>query len=877
MTVQWKKLILKIQNKFNIGHRPSQPGQSIIILTFAFLGLIAMLGLALDMGLVYVNRVRLKRAVDAATLASVVELPSEEDAVKRAIDFLFQNGYTDANVYVAGCVRDIHNDFGNGPNSLRNMPLTADFRNDLLNNGIGGANVAGALETISNDPTLFYHYVRSPNPNAPNFYIDTRSYQIRTFDEAGNNVNAHHQCNPEADPFADVGDGGPYGSASKLRIFAEIPVRMNFMQFLSFETVDVLDEAVAQNASNLDVAVVLDRTGSMRFDTICWGCWKECDGSAETGCSANDRYKDYPTNGVGFPVNWTDVRTDVICADDDADCTISPLDPGEPKPETGNNYIILEAELYSKNTSIWDPAFRSLGQGYWALQRTYDADMGAYSVDGRDASVRHHPYLAFSDTGVPFGKNYSLAEAQNGDAPRLEYDFTPTWTGNTYIYLRATSYTHSSSTNNGHAQTPTPVRDVHWAVSTFGTAPASGDISTDSQVNAIRDSNFQNNNWQWIKIGTKALTQNQKYTLNLYAGSPGYAIDRIVIAGTNSYDTVGKIGAISGGVATPGSAQRFAADICNPIYGESVLATDCRPDGYVLPAASVNNLNDPLFSDLQPMRGAQEAVKAFVERLDPSLDQAGFIYFNTTAFQSAQLECLQAARSRQNAGAAIANYPLNATILGEFDETECSDPDLTAAGQDPIEFQNVVIGIEDIYPTNGTDIADGLRRGLHMLGVNTDDDDGGNHANDCNWTTNGSDWFIGGSTQPDTNTTSHCSRGAAATQVIVLLTDGAPTDNTPGDTGESNSECNDNSINPLPYPDFPDGNSKYRCIMYYAQIAGNNGIIVYTIGLGAGADPDLLGAVADETNGQYYFAPSTAQLNIIFNQILANIYVRIVQ
>ena len=54
----------------------NEKGQSIIIITFAFLGLIAMLGLALDLGLVYIEQTRIKRAVDAATLAGVVELPS---------------------------------------------------------------------------------------------------------------------------------------------------------------------------------------------------------------------------------------------------------------------------------------------------------------------------------------------------------------------------------------------------------------------------------------------------------------------------------------------------------------------------------------------------------------------------------------------------------------------------------------------------------------------------------------------------------------------------------------------------------------------------------------------------------------------------------
>ena len=91
-----------------------QSGQSLVILAFAFLGLIAMLGLALDLGLVYIERVRIKRAVDAATLAGVVELPYEDQSYQRALEYLDLNGYdvANANVYISGCVRDIRGIYG---------------------------------------------------------------------------------------------------------------------------------------------------------------------------------------------------------------------------------------------------------------------------------------------------------------------------------------------------------------------------------------------------------------------------------------------------------------------------------------------------------------------------------------------------------------------------------------------------------------------------------------------------------------------------------------------------------------------------------------------------------------------------------------------
>ncbi|MCP4363596.1 MAG: DUF11 domain-containing protein [Chloroflexi bacterium] len=466
--------------------------------------------------------------------------------------------------------------------------------------------------------------------------------------------------------------------------------------------------------------------------------------------------------------------------------------------------------------------------------------------------MRHHPFLAFN-AGKPFGHAYTLADIQSGakPAPRLEYDFIPTWSGNTYIYVRADAF--SSGTN------PDPDDRIFWAVTPFG-SPA-----------PTTPTEFTNNstNWNWFQLGSQSLTANNKYTLHLYAGSPGYSIDRIIIAGTSSYDTVGEItAAIHDDNATPGTAQRVAADRCNPIYGLSVIASECRPDGIVLPSSSVNNLDDPLFGDRQPMRGTKEAVKLFVEQLNPSLDQVGLVQFNNTAYQESQLECLQSSAARKAAHAPLTNYPLNASVLGEFDETECYNPAL-AAGGTPIGYRNVLMAIENTYANGSTDIASGLRRGLNLLGIDTDSSDGGPHQNDCNWNYTGGNWQIGGinhepltGRDPATkDIDSHCSRGTNANPVIVLVTDGVPSDSTPGDT----TDCNV-APDPLPYPDYPGGN-KYNCVMYYAEVAANNGVPICTVGMGPGVDSDLLRAVAERTNGQYYFAPSAAQLNIIFNQV----------
>ncbi|MCR4405954.1 MAG: pilus assembly protein TadG-related protein [Anaerolineae bacterium] len=74
----------------------SEAGQSIIILTVAMIVFIALLGLALDLGLVYVRRIQLSRAVDAAALAAVVELPDVDAAEATATRFFHANGFPNA-------------------------------------------------------------------------------------------------------------------------------------------------------------------------------------------------------------------------------------------------------------------------------------------------------------------------------------------------------------------------------------------------------------------------------------------------------------------------------------------------------------------------------------------------------------------------------------------------------------------------------------------------------------------------------------------------------------------------------------------------------------------------------------------------------------
>ena len=885
---QLKSLLSKIRLPGRgLAPRSDQSGQSLIILAFIFVALLAMLGLALDLGLVYVERIRLKRTVDAAALAAVAELPVEEAAANRALNYMSENGYdvVNANVYIAGCVQDTQDIYNAATGSLGADGFTDDLVN--LPSATDLDTYAPVPATLPISPTLFYHYAtydadgdgEFADEETPTFYIDTRSFQSRD--------------DPVCDEYQRISvDADNFGSASKIKIYGQIPVRMNFMQFFGFPVVIVSDEAVAESASSLDVVVVMDTTGSMEFDTICYGCWARCDLSS-VDCDNpdptpdDDEYSPYPSNGRAYPFPYppknkplSDYTTtestmyDLICGNG-GNCTTNPFRinthgvPGSQTQTAGSEtvyYIIIEAEFYTNNNSVWDPAFRSAGRGYWAIQRNPSAN--ARAIDGygylgtgseyQSGLVRHHPYVETSDSGVAFGRNYTPEDVAEGKAPRLDYNFRKTWSGNAYAHLR----TQYFSTWNSD-----PKNRFFWAVDSASATANTATSSSTGWGGSAREYGAAGSSWSWITLDLGSLSTGD-HILKIWAGSPGLAIDRIIISNKNSVSS--PVDLRNRG-ATPGSAQGLAADVCNPIFGLNVLPSECT---YGTIYGPTNNLNNALFDDLQPIRGSQEAIKSFVTRLDPNLDQAGFVSFASSGTQRAQLECMRSSRARDATGESqSATYPGAST---DYDELNCADVD---AGTVPISYTVVIRSIEDAYPPDSdTDIADGLRQGLHTLGVNTaepgdtDGDDTG-HDKSCDWSKSGGIWQIDGQTQP-ANVKSHCDRGQAATPVLVLLTDGAPTNSSPGD----NNDCKDwGNSNPKPYEGFPISDDKYECIMYYADFAADNGVIVYTIGLGAGVDQDLLKAVADVTHGQYYFAPSAAQLDIIFDQILGNVYVRLIQ
>jgi len=107
-----KKIITHLINQFPKGLRQGQKnarlerGQVLVIVALSVIALTAIVGLAVDVGLLYLNHGKLRRAVDAAALAATAQFREGYDTAelqKAAIEFLVLNGINDPFATVETC------------------------------------------------------------------------------------------------------------------------------------------------------------------------------------------------------------------------------------------------------------------------------------------------------------------------------------------------------------------------------------------------------------------------------------------------------------------------------------------------------------------------------------------------------------------------------------------------------------------------------------------------------------------------------------------------------------------------------------------------------------------------------------------------------
>jgi hypothetical protein len=245
------------------------------------------------------------------------------------------------------------------------------------------------------------------------------------------------------------------------------------------------------------------------------------------------------------------------------------------------------------------------------------------------------------------------------------------------------------------------------------------------------------------------------------------------------------------------------------------------------PACAIDNRYDPIYDDEQPIRDALESAKYFVGRMDLRLDQIGYVAYDSRAEIRDELRCIRDLGPENVDGNPDCTVGA-CTPSGDPFDTAC-DVDCGCYGE--VITNTVLYHLDQATASGSTNIAEAIKLGIDVLK-----------------TTGG-----------------HFGRAGAA-HVMILMTDGQA--NTHSGCA---AECDDD---PDLYP--LDDDADNDCVVYYAQAARDNGIAIYTIGLGTGADKDLLRYVADTTGGRYY--PATREnLDDIFDKLYERLFIRLIK
>lgn len=739
--------------------RGGQQGQALIFVAIAFFVLLAFVGLGIDLGLVYVERVRVAQAADAAALAAAPELPTTKAAHLRAKIYLQGNGYD----YEAADTQLVEDTYRDGK------------------------------------------YTVDPGGNTT-IWIDTAYAQER-------------------------GAGGEAlpGTANRIRVRVRRQVFMTFMQFVGFSHFPVEAAAEAENINRVDTTIVYDRSGSMEYNTLCYGCWESKPGTPYPGGNVSPLLWSSTTTATADHCAHHCADTDYVLYADDTDYQVN--DCNYYHEDDDEYYIVIEAEEYSDISVVYQSDYYKLYKTYWVVQRnTKNAEfekygkwkirdvgaMGRRDQDGRyyPAYLSHHPYRDAEDWVGGLGVACTLGDLRGGgkcrgdwaggrpdgtilqgsvengpfDAPRADYDFYAPRAGDYYFWIRGQAGVQQTKWGRDRNDR------IFWGIN-YGYEDAEEERGFPADVGydgAIKGS------WDWHCLGTKNLPEGDA-TLNLWAGGAGFDVDRIVITTDN------KGNACEADSDPPDKkVESFdpnngrTDDACEPCDPRFAGRPGGQEDPSYRPHCPRDTRYDDIYDDEQPIREALEAAKYYAGMWDPLFDQVGYVSYSDDAVIECELQCLRI-------GGACNSTVITNTVIAKLDETRAG---------------------------GSTNIADGISKGIEVL----------------------------------SSSEGHYGRPGAA-HIMVLLTDGQ------ANLYPKDKDCWGWSVGDK----ATDEEKAAACVIYYAQQAANSDILIYTITLGWGADQELMKQVAEITKGKHFHAPDAGALNSIFEELYKLVFVRLVK
>jgi hypothetical protein len=383
-----------------------------------------------------------------------------------------------------------------------------------------------------------------------------------------------------------------------------------------------------------DVALALDRSGSMQEDTRCYGCWDA------------DPEQPYPT-GITYPLYFGEH-----------------CQPSEPLRFTNYWYVVIEAEHYSRYEAAADYhyAYTEYPKTWWTMQR--QPGVNTSGPDERGAFVKVGPH---SEGAMHYNTVADIVFPTDADpfftTPRLDYDFTVPVSGTYYVWMRAQGGV--SSWDNAVTR-----RRVH--VGLDGVPLATGETAYFGPYNDGADPDH----WRWTRVlelpNLGVTGAEDPHTLNFWAAGPGFNLDKIVITnnpGTNLDE--GNRPLDWDYVMTDGTV----IDDYGPLetHGRTDWACMGADDPRFAPADPLTGELDDLYDDYQPLRAAKEAAKGIVGLLNPRLDQIGFIEYSATSTVTEELYCIERVGGCSDLEQVVTSIESTAAVSETGDGTNMAD------------------------------------------------------------------------------------------------------------------------------------------------------------------------------------------------------------
>ncbi len=558
-----------------------------------------------------------------------------------------------------------------------------------------------------------------------------------------------------------------------------------------------------------DTVLTVDQSGSMEFETLCYGCWTPASG------------KEYP-DGDFWPLPWNGP----------ADGPPAHCAGNVPLVYSGYQYLIIEAEEYSRLSNPYARQHHTLGYTYWVLGRNgqpippYLGDAKALGRDSRGAYLAHHPgrsaYGGSDGTGVPctwdavsnpvsgtrYCRDDSLMRSFGGPypAPRADYDFTVPESGQWQVWIRGQGGDRSGSSGDY----------LFWGITKNyqpgdpGTLLGMGDGFPD------RGSSYANGadsrKWEWRPMGDQngnigsgsfvTLTAGVTYTLHFWAGAPGFDVDRIVVTNdprTSLASTVRDSSHIDN------NRTGWACDPCDPRFGGYAGGAGGTGSPHCPAIPEAERFADDLYDDEQPIRGEVEAFKRFARRADTGNDQVALVTYSDETYNKTELMCRKWA---------------------EETGSSCNAARIESA---------IVTPLDGTHAGGSTNIPDALESSIDQLAP----------------------------------ATPHSGREAAVHN-LILTTDGRA--NTYSKLKPENQNCYLTDY--YPYPD-PTGSNYERaadCIVYFTLRARRAGIVIHTMSLNRTADQALMAYVAALTGGTHHHVARVEDLPAALDAITPTLH-----